>query len=390
VAALGALCLLAQAGLAGTPLADIHDSDPSVLTVERSRLIRVEDNGETLRRQDGSETEAGIKPDSSNGKGSWVFAYFRQRYEGRVEVDAEGRTRQVPLPNPMKDEYLHLALTTDGRHWEALNANRPVWNQWLRDPFVGRGPDGLWHLLATGGRRISKPGQTNLGPACLYATSADLVKWENARSLNLMQGVRDEAGRAARNIWAPEWFLDRATGEFVLLWSSSFEDAGWKRSQLWFSRTRDWQTFAPAKILFSAPYSVIDGTLIEHGGTYYLFHKEEEFGAKTGERRAIRLATAPRLEGPYDLYEGPLNHGQIAPVITEGPCVMPDPEKPGWLLLYDYCMSDGYGISSSSDLVHWSIEKSVSLPPDARHGSVAHLTGAEAAELRARFPVKND
>ena len=37
----------------------------------------------------------------------------------------------------------------------------------------------------------------------------------------LMQGVRDEAGLLARNIWAPEWFLDPATVETVLLWSSS-------------------------------------------------------------------------------------------------------------------------------------------------------------------------
>lgn len=42
-------------------------------------------------------------------------------------------------------------------------------------------------------------------------------------------------------------------------------------------------------------------------------------------------------------------------------------------------MSNGYGISSSPDLVHWSILDSVSLPADARHGSVVRLTAAEAA-----------
>lgn len=133
----------------------------------------------------------------------------------------------------------------------------------------------------------------------------------------------------ARNIWAPERFEDRTTGEAVLLWSSSFEDAGWKRSRLWFARTRDGQSFTPAKVLFAPPYSVIDGTLLQHGGTYYLFHKEEEFSPATGERRAIRLATADRLEGPYRVHQGPLNQGQIAPVITEGPAVMPDPQKSG-------------------------------------------------------------
>jgi hypothetical protein len=336
------------------------------------------------------DAHAGTNSESSGGEHIWLLAYFRQRYEGRVEIDAEGRARQVPLPNPMREERLHFALSTDGRHWQPLNDNRPVWDQRLRDPFLQRGSDGLWHLLATSGQRRSGTNETDLGPACLSAISRDLLKWENVRSLRLMQGVRDETGRPARNIWAPEQFLDRATGDIVLHWSSSFENAGWKRSRLWFARTRDGQNFTPAKILFAPPYSVIDGTLLEHGGTYYLFHKEEEFGVKTGERRAIRLATADRLEGPYRIHQGPLNQGQIAPVITEGPSVMPDPQKPGWLLLYDYCMSNGYGISSAPDLIHWSIEESVSLPSDARHGSVVRLTFSEAAALRSNFPEKKN
>jgi hypothetical protein len=142
--------------------------------------------------------------------------------------------------------------------------------------------------------------------------------------------------------------------------------------------------------LFAPPYSVIDGTLLKHKDTYYLFHKEEEFAPATGERRAIRLATANRLEGPYRIHEGPYNRGQIVPVITEGPAVMPDPGKPGWLLLYDYCMSNRYGVSSSPDLLQWTIENEVSMPPDARHGSVVRLTSAEVAALRAKYPEQHE
>lgn len=132
---------------------------------------------------------------------------------------------------------------------------------------------------------------------------------------------------------------------------------------------------------------MIDGTLVELRGTYYLFHKEEEFSPRTGERRAIRVATSEGLEGPYRVHEGPLNKGQIVPVITEGPAIMPDPLKPGWLLLYDFCTSNDYGVSSSPDLVRWSIEPALSMPPDARHGSVSRLTSAEAAVLRLTFPT---
>ena len=78
------------------------------------------------------------------------------------------------------------------------------------------------------------------------------------------------------------------------------------------------------------------------------------------------------------------------PIITEGPSVMPDPQKSGWLLLYDYCMSNHYELSSSLVLIHWSIEESVDFPLDARHGSIARLTAAEVARLRAAFPEKTE
>jgi len=327
-------------------------------------------------------------PSARNGGGDWLFAYFRQRYESRVEIDTNGITQTVPLPNPMRVEQLHFALSSDGRHWTPLNDNGPVWHHWLRDPYLHPGPDGLWHLVATGGSSAKRPGESRPRPVCLYAESRDLVNWTNVHSLLLMTGVLDETGRPARNIWAPEWFFDQKNGSYFVFWSSSFEDQGWKHSRLWFARTRDWQTFTPAKVLFQPPYSAIDGTLWEQDGKYSLFHKEEEFGASKGERRAIRLATADQLEGPYTIYEGPLNGGQIAPVISEGPEIMPDPKSAGWLLIYDYCMSNGYGVSTSSDLIHWSVETSVAFPPDARHGCFAQLTETEAGRLRATYGQK--
>jgi hypothetical protein len=314
----------------------------------------------------------------------WMLTYFRQRYPTRVEIDAQGKVIEIPLPDPMQVEQLHIALSVDGRHWTSLNDNNPIWDQRMRDPYVRKGPDGLWRLLATGGGRNINREQ--VGPICLYATSKDLIHWQVENPLPLMKEVRDESGALARNIWAPEWFYDEKTGEYMLFWSSSYRDAGWKESRLWYCKTRDWQTFTTAKALFSPPYSVIDGTLQEHEGTYYLFHKEEEFGALTGERRAMRVAVSKQLEGPYTIIEGPLNGGQIVPVITEGPTVMNDPTKPGWLLLYDYCMTNRFGASYSPDLIHWTVEENVSFPSEARHGTVTLLTPAEAKLLIETYP----
>jgi hypothetical protein len=83
----------------------------------------------------GAEPPATELPDEAD---TWMLAYFRQRYDSRVEIDAAGRTQNVPLPNPMRVERLHLALSTDGRHWTPLNDNQPVWDHWLRDPVGNR------------------------------------------------------------------------------------------------------------------------------------------------------------------------------------------------------------------------------------------------------------
>jgi len=315
----------------------------------------------------------------------WMLTYFRQRYPTRIEINAKGETIEVPLPNPMLIAKLHIALSTDGRHWTALNDNKPVWDQFVRDQFIHRGSDGLWRLIATGGSNDAEA-RKKYGPSCTFATSKDLIHWQFEESLYLMKDVKDESGKLVNNIWAPEFFYDEAEKEYTLFWSSTYEDTGWKKSRLWYSKTKDWKTFTTAKVLFSPPYSVIDGTLIKENNTYYLFHKEEEFGVKTGERRGIRVATSKNIEGPYQIFNGPLNKGQIAPTITEGPSVMKDPLKKGWLLLYDYPMADKYGISTSKDLMNWKIEENISIPPDARHGSVSKITAAEAEALKAAYP----
>ena len=314
----------------------------------------------------------------------YMLAYFRQRYPTRIEIDSDGRIVEVQLPDPMLLNKLHYAFSHDGRNWTALNDNEPVWDGHARDPFINRGPDGLWRILSTGGGRAGD--RAIAGPSCLYITSPDLINFQVEGPLTLMRDVRNDEGALSRNIWAPEWFYDDTTGEYMLFWSSSFEDAGWKKSRLWYCKTLDWNTFTPAQPLFEPPYSVIDGTLIKHDGVYYLFHKEEEFGEITGERRSIRLATSKNLTGPYVNFEGPMNQGQLVPVITEGPSVVKDPVIPGgWLLLYDFCMSNGYGVSTSSDLFNWTIEKNVSFPPDSRHGCVVILKPEEARKILQTF-----
>ena len=124
-----------------------------------------------------------------------------------------------------------------------------------------------------------------------------------------------------------------------------------------------------------------DPALLEFEGKYYLFHKEEEFGEINGERRAIRVAVADNPEGPYTIIEGPLNKGQIVPVITEGPSAIKAKDGNGWFLYYDFCMADRFGVSYSPDLTGWTIIEDASFPSEARHGTVSVITADEAERL---------
>ena len=111
---------------------------------------------------------------------------------------------------------------------------------------------------------------------------------------------------------------------------------------------------------------------------YYLFHKEEEFGVKTGERRAIRVATSKHLEGPYQIVEGNLNEWADRAGYHRRSYCYTGSVNSGWLLFYDYCMTNRYGVSYSTDLLNWKMEEDVNFPADARHGCVSKITAKEA------------
>lgn len=300
----------------------------------------------------------------------WMLAYFRQIYGDRVEITPEGVTN-VPLTDErLWVEALHLAYSRDGRRWTALNGNRPVLpetKEWrVRDPHIARGADGAFHLVATGGG--SRRGM-------LYSRSVDLLEWDPPRSLPVMESVPE-----ARNVWAPEWVWDEDEGSYFVFWSSSHGEHGWDDSRIWCARTQDFRDFTPPRVLFDPGFTVIDASLVRHEGIWFMFFKDERFGCVHGEHRFIKVATAPRLDGPYEVRGGP-----VTPSITEGPAVFRPEESGPWHLAYDHCMDNRYGLSLSDDLLHWEPCGEADFPPNARHGSVFPVTEQEWERLARRF-----
>ncbi|MBB6634640.1 LamG-like jellyroll fold domain-containing protein [Cohnella thailandensis] len=277
-----------------------------------------------------------------------------------------------------KTEQLHYAYSRDGKHWYELNGNKPVWSATigdgiLRDPFIGQGPDGRWHLVFT-----MRPQGHSIG----YAVSDDLIHWTGETALPLMRDIPDTV-----NSWAPEFSYDPATSEFLVYWASS-TGKDLSNSKHYCARTRDWLAFSKTELFFDPGFQTIDASLAEHGGSYYMAVKDESHvyePLKRPQPPMNFLAVAERLEGPYKRLPG-----IQTPDYTEGPAFLWIDAEQKWLLIYDYWAYGKFGAMESEDMLRWSAEldeSRVRFPYRARHASVFPVSEERLRRLLDRYAL---
>jgi hypothetical protein len=261
-------------------------------------------------------------------------------------------------------EALHLAASDDGQTFTALNDGRPVLRgqvgtRTLRDPFVGLGPGGLFHLVATDGWH---------SPNIVHATSPDLRDWSAQTLVPVMASVP-----GAHNAWAPEFFYDPNCERYQLLWSSVVEPIGpgqsrdWQHvgqnHRIWGCTTTDFRSFSAAEPFFDPGFPVIDATVARDGDGFLMAVKDER-GANDLDtsHKNILLTTFTTPEVEFSPLSAP-----ISPAPVEGPSLF---RRNGhWVLIFDHFLEDRYGAVSSPDGAVWSPTE-VSVPDGARHASV--------------------
>jgi hypothetical protein len=266
------------------------------------------------------------------------------------------------------DEALHLAVSRDGEQFAPLNDGRPVLRgtvgtRALRDPFIGVGPGGVFHLLATDGWT---------SPSIVHATSTDLLTWTDQELLPVMAGID-----GAHNAWAPEFFLDESRDTYYLIWSSVVE-AGttasgrdWQNTgqnhRIWHCTTEDFRSFSPASVFFDPGYSVIDATVeaVTGGGFLMAFKDERGTNDLTTRHKDVFITTFDTAGGPYRDPVGP-----VTPSVAEGPSLYRRGEE--WVLIFDHYLEGRYGAVSSMDGLAWR-PVSLSLPAGMRHASVLKI-----------------
>jgi beta-xylosidase len=266
-------------------------------------------------------------------EGTWfVFAYFKDG-----------------------DRGLYLATSNDGYEWTSVNGGSPVMSSpiWLRDPSVKLGPDGVFHMVFTGGSRPDEIG---------YSASRDLLNWSVPRTLRVMGSA---PGTMA--CWAPELVYDEEKQRWLIAWSSEvegrFEETRHQAKvnhRIYYTTTTDFRQLAEPRLLLDPGYTCIDPTFLRANGRYYMFFKDER---DNPSKKQVRMTSAPSPEGPYDKVSDALTVTRV-----EGPCAIKVGDD--YMVYFDEYRWDRYGAIRSRDLKSWSdVTKLMRFPPQRRHGS---------------------
>ena len=288
--------------------------------------------------------------------GHYVFSYFKGNGE----------------------DGLHLAYSTDGLKWRALNGDSAFFKPTVgrekltRDPSIVRAPNGTYHMVWTAGWNEHGFG---------YARSKDLITWTNETYVPVMAHEP-----TAMNTWAPEIFHDAPRGRYLVFWATtipgrfkgdSIGGGGKYNHRMYYVTTTDFTTFSKAKILYDQNFSVIDAFIIRDGDRHVMFLKDE---TERPPQKNIRMAYAGGSPDGYWSYPSTRITGDYW---AEGPAVLRVGNR--WIVYFDRYREHRYGALSSPDLRSWGeVTSQLVVPQGMRHGTALRVPAADAERLLAR------
>ncbi|MDR3297229.1 MAG: glycoside hydrolase family 43 protein [Prevotellaceae bacterium] len=255
------------------------------------------------------------------------------------------------------DEGLRLLYSYDGKQWADLGRtflSPKVGMEIMRDPSMAQGSDGTFHLVWTSGWKDDR----GFG----HASSDDLITWSEQQYVEVMAHEPE-----AVNVWAPEIFFDADSDRFIIVWATTipfrFErgiEAEDNNHRLYYTTTKDFQTFSEAKLFLDLGYSVIDAVIYQRGKADYVLVLKDN----TRPNRNIRVAFGASPLGPFSEPSA-----SITPAYTEGPTVAKvDTEH---YIYFDSYRDKTYGAVKTTDFVTFvDTALNVSFPEGHKHGSV--------------------
>ena len=293
-------------------------------------------------------------------------------------------------------EQVYFGLSKDGFIWEEVNHGQPVlWayygDKGVRDfTIIKCNETGKYYILATdlslsyGMRNQYHHSWEEIGrKGSKYFSlweSTDLVSWSEQR---LVKFGDDDFGC----LWAPDIIFDRKQGDYVIHWSSSHRRNDYGNKAIYYSRTKDFETFSKPEILYQKDDSgVIDSAMYEENGKYYLFVKSE------GNPERIILLESESVTGPFERIRA---FDESMTVIQAGLYEAPTAvrvEGGKWCLFLDYYGVPGAGqgyipfvADSLASGRFVRSDKDFRFPYGYKHGTIIKISQEEYERIRASY-----
>lgn len=281
--------------------------------------------------------------------------------------------------NTIAQEAIRFALSNDGYVYNALNNNNPVLNSALisssggvRDPHIFRGQNNDYYMVATD--MVSANGW-NSNRAMVLLKSSNLTDWSST-VINIPNTYSQYA--AADRVWAPQTIYDPSVGKYMVYWAMRLGSTDYDKIYYAYANSTFTGFVTTPKVLFdNNGLSTIDPDIIYKDGYYNLFFKTE------GNGNGIKKALSASLTGSYILFDKYL---QSTTNPVEGGCVFRMYNTDNWILMYDMYTSGAYQLTTSTDLVNFSVVTNpVSFDFTPRHGTVMPVTAAEMQTLKVKW-----
>ncbi len=292
-------------------------------------------------------------------------------------------------------EQIYFSVSTDGTTWTTLNNGSPVLTSnvgenGVRDPYILRGEDGKFFVIATDLSIYNRRDDSNRWGTCQTSGSKSIVIWEssdlvNWSQANLVQVAPDNAGCT----WAPEAVYDPEVGKYMVFWASKTSTDNYATQRMYRSYTSDFKTFTePEVYIDGGNISNIDTTIIQDKGMYYRFTKNES-------KSSVTMMKCATLSGDWKDVETYTINDAAGNTVTgyEGPTIYKINGENKWCLLLDYySKNQGYKPFVTTDLANGTFKSASDFnfgTTKFRHGTVMPITTAEYNALIAEYGNNN-
>ncbi|MCA5004706.1 glycoside hydrolase family 43 protein [Sphingobacterium bovistauri] len=256
------------------------------------------------------------------------------------------------------DEGLRFLYSYDGYQWDTLQNIylKPVVGKQkiMRDPSMVRDKNGVYHLVWT----IAWKSESSIG----YASSKDLVNWENTKEIPVMAHEPKTI-----NAWAPELYYDSEKHQFTIIWASTIPyryekgvEEEINNHRMYYTQTNDFVNFSDTKIYYEPGFSVIDAVIVKQRKDEYALVLKDN----TRPNRNLKVATGDNPLGPFNNITAPFSG-----FLTEGPSVVKVKDK--WLIYFDSYGNKSYEAVSTKDFKTFeNINDKIKIPTGHKHGTI--------------------